>query len=125
MSAGPFTIANYEADSGEIHLLKQQPESAVFSINGSPNTLPAGPATSPFWAKASRGAREYGLRPRKLRFKFTAGSEPTGYADCGVLEVVVYSLSVYNNAVVGGAATYLGAPGRIVGRVPEDIYPVV
>jgi hypothetical protein len=123
--AGNFTIRVYEADSAEKHLIKQQPESAVFSIGGSPNTIPSGPATSPFWAKTSRGAKEYGLRPRKLKFRFTPGGEPAGYADCGTLEVVIYSKANYDAAQIGGPATYLGAPGTIVGRVSEDIYPVV
>lgn len=125
MSAGSFVIRYYEADSGEIHAIKQQPESAVFSIDGTPNTIPAGPATSPFWAKTSRGAKEYGLRPRKLRIQFVAGQEPTGYANCGVLEVVVYTQANYNSAILGGSGTYLGAPILILGRVPEDIYPAI
>lgn len=124
MSAGPFALRIYESDSAETHFIKQQGESAMFSIGGSPNTSPAGPPTSPFWAKTSRAAKEYGLRPRKLRFRFTPGSEPTGYGDCGVLEIVIYSKSVYDSADIGGAATYLGAAGKIVGRVSEDIYPV-
>lgn len=125
MSSGSFVIRYYEADSGEIHAIKQQPESAVFSIDGTPNTIPAGPATSPFWAKTSRGATEYGLRPRKLRIRFVSGSEPTGYAECGALEVVVYTPSAYNTGILGGSGTYLGAPVTILGRVPEDIYPVI
>lgn len=124
MSSGPFTVRVYEANSAETHFIKQQPESSVFSISGSPNTIPAGPPSSPFWAKTSRGAKEYGLRPRKLKFRFTNGQEPTGYADCGTLEVVIYSKAVYDAAVIGSDATYLGAPGTIVGRSPESIYPV-
>lgn len=125
MSAGTTTIRIYEADSAEKHLLRQQPESAVFSIAGAPNTIPAGPATSPFWAKATRKAREYGLRPRKLRGRWDSGAQPAGYADCAEFEVVIYSKSVYDTAVIGDVVTYLGAPGVLIGRVPEDIYPVV
>lgn len=124
MSSGPFTVRVYESDSAETHFIKQQPESAVLSIDGSPNTIPAGPPSSPFWAKTSRGAKEYGLRPRKLKFRFTPGSEPDGYADCGTLEIVIYSKAVYDAAVIEGPALYLGAPGKIVGRSPENIYPV-
>lgn len=124
MSAGNFTLRIYESDSAETHFIKQQPESAVFSVDGTPNIIPAGPPSSVFWAKTSRGAKEYGLRPRKLRFRFTPGNEPAGYADCGILEIVIYAKSVYDEAVLGGPATYLGGSGTIVGRVPEDIYPV-
>lgn len=125
MSAGDTTIVIYEADSAEKHLLRQQPESAVFSIDGSPNTIPAGPATSPFWAESSRGAREYGLRPRKLRGRWNSGAQPTGYSDCGTFEVVVYSKAVYDSAQLGSPCNYLGSPGVLIGRIPEDIYPAV
>ena len=124
MSSGNFTLRIYESDSAETHFIKQQPESAIFSIGGTANSIPAGPPSSVFWAKTSRAAKEYGLRPRKLRFRFTPGDEPAGYADCGTLEIVIYTKANYDGAVLGGPATYLGGAGTIVGRVAEDIYPV-
>lgn len=123
MSSGPFDVGIYEADSGEKHNVRYQPESAIFSIGGSPNTLPAGPATSIFWAKISKGKTEYGLRPRKIKIKWT-GEPPADYADCQSLEIVVFSLNVFNSATIGSAATYLGTPGKIVGKVPENVYPI-
>jgi len=125
MSAGPFINRFYEADSGEIHLIKQQPESAVFSIGGVANAIPAGPATSPFWAKASKGKNEYGMSPRKLKFKFNTGQAPAGYQADAVHAIPVYSLSVYNGATVGAVATYLGGTGTIVGKQSENIYPEI
>lgn len=125
MSSGNFVIRFYEADSGEIHALTQQPESATLSIGGNPNNVIAGPATSPFFAKASRGAKEYGLRPRKIRIRFQAGEEPAGYANCGVLEVVVYEKSQYDSMIIGGTGVYLGQACTMVGRKAENIYPVI
>lgn len=124
MSAGTFTIRIYEADSAETHFIKQQPESAVFSIDGVANAIPAGPPTSPFWAETNRAAKQYGLRPRKLVFRFTPGQEPDGYATGQTYAIPVYTKSIYDAAVIGSPATYLGGTGTIVGRVPEDIYPV-
>lgn len=125
MSAGLTTVRIYEGDSGETHFLRQQPESANFSLNGSPNTIPAGPPSSPFWAKSSRGAREYGLRPRKMRGRWKMGQSPEGYDECGEFEVVIYSKNVYDSAVIGTDCTYLGGSGTLIGRVREDIYPAV
>jgi hypothetical protein len=125
MSSGNFAIRFYEADSGEIHLIKQQPESAVFSIGGSPNALPAGPATSPFWAKTNRAKTEYGLRPRKIKFRFNPGEEPAGYVAGASYDVVVYSTATYNNATIGSVGNYLGGAGVILGKIAEDIYPLV
>lgn len=123
MSSGPFDIGIYEADSGEKHNVKFQPESTVFSIGGSPNTLPAGPATSPFWAEIGKGKKEYGLRPRKIRIRWT-GPPPDDYADCSSLEIVVFDAGVYTAATIGSAATYLGATAKIVGKIPEQMYPI-
>lgn len=124
MSQGDTVIRVYEGDSAETHFVRQQPESAVFSIDGTANAIPAGPPSSPFWAKSTRKAKEYGLRPRKLRGRWTSGSQPTGYSDCAEFEVVVYTKAIYDAAVIGSPCTYLGAPGVLIGRVPEDIYPV-
>ena len=125
MSAGQSTIRIYEADSAEKHLLRQQPESATFLADTVANVVLTGPATSPFWAKTSRGAREYGLRPRKLRGQWNPGQAPDGYDDCGEFAVVIYSKAVYDGAVISGPCTYLGGTGTIIGRIPEDIYPAV
>lgn len=125
MSAGTFTIRIYEADSAFKHLIKQNVESAIFSMDGTANAIPAGPATSPFWAETNRGATQYGLRPRKLRFRFNPGEAPTGYIDCGTYEIVVYSKGVFDGVNIGAPATYLGGAGQIIGRVAESIYPVV
>lgn len=125
MSAGPFINRFYEADSGEIHLIKQQPESAIFSIGGVANVIPAGPATSPFWVKASKGVREYGMSPRKLKFKFNSGEAPDGYQENAVHAIPVYSPAVYNGATVGLAAVYLGGTGLIVGKQSESIFPEI
>jgi hypothetical protein len=122
MSSGPFDIGIYEADSAEKHLIKYQPESAIFSIGGSPNVLPAGPASSPFWAKVTRAKTEYGLRPRKIKIKWLA-APPAEYGDCQTLDVVVFDPAVYNAATIGANATYLDTPAKIVGKIREDIYP--
>jgi hypothetical protein len=123
MSSGEFSLGFYEGDSGEKHLIRYQPETAIFSLNGTPNTLPAGPATSIFWAKVTKGKTEYGMAPRKIRIKWT-GQPPADYADCETLEIVVFSLSVYNGATVGANATYLETPAQIIGKIPENVYPV-
>jgi hypothetical protein len=125
MSAGQFTIVIYQADSGETHFLKQQPESGVFSLDGVPNQTQAGPPTSPFWAETNRGARQYGLRPRKMRFRFDSGQEPAGYLPGATYDIPVYSKGVYDGAVIGSKATYLGNSGTLVGRKGESIYPEV
>lgn len=122
MSAGPFLLRFYEADSGETHIIKSQPETAVLSLNGAPNALPAGPATSPFWAEAGKGKTEYGLSPRMIVLRWT-GTPPTGYQQNARVKVVVYQASTFNGATILSPATYLGASAEVVGKIPENQYP--
>lgn len=123
MSSGNFTLRIYEANSGDKHFLKQQPESATAIFGEAANVVLDGPATSPFWAKSSRGAKEYGLRPRKIRGRWNPGQSPPNYDECAEFAVVVYSKAVYDAAVLGTAITYLAGTGQIIGRIPENIYP--
>lgn len=124
MSAGRFEIRIYEADSGEFHYIKQQPETATLDIAlGNQNTVLSDSATSVFWAKESRGAREYGLRPRKLRMQWLPAQAPEGYKEEENFTVTIYSASTYNTAELRQSATYLGGTCKVVGKIPESIYP--
>ena len=123
MSAGRFTNRFYQADSGEIHLLKQQPESASFSANGVANNVPAGPATSAFWFKMSLNNGEYGASPRKVRGRWNPGQAPADYKEESSVEVAIYDPAVYNGITINQPFTHLGGSGVITGKVPEAIFP--
>jgi len=123
MSAGSFITRVYQSNLGSFHNIKSQPETAIFSIDGSPNVIPAGPVDSPFWVKASRGAKEYGMKPRMLKIRFDAGEAPTGYRAEGTLSVVVYRPGEWQDAVIGSPCTYLGGAGTIIGKIAESVYP--
>lgn len=124
MSAGRFEIRLYEADSGEKHYIRQQPETGSLAItDGGSNTVLDGAATSEFWAKESRGAREYGLRPRKLRLQWLPNGAPEGYKEEEDFTITIYSQAVYNAATLRKTATYLGGNCKVVGKIPEDIFP--
>lgn len=123
MSAGPFNQTFYESDTGETHIIRVQPETLTATFNGATNDPPAGPATSPFWAQVTRGAREYGLKPRRIRIKWDEGGAPAGYKEDEALEIVVLSSSAFGNATINSAVAYLGGTGTVLGKSPENIYP--
>ena len=52
MSAGPFEQGIYEADSGELHVARYQPETTQLDVGGVLNTINPGAATSPFCTQA-------------------------------------------------------------------------
>lgn len=122
MSAGGFNQGFYQGDSGDIHIIRYQPETAAMDLDGTVNAIATGPATSPFWVKVSKGRTEYGLGPRKVRIRWT-GTPPTGYKAEEALEVVVFQSSVFNAATLNSTVTYLGATAQLVGKIPENLYP--
>lgn len=122
MSSGPFLQTNYEADSGEIHVIRVQPETVTLDAGPGQNTAPTAPPTSEFWAQVTRGSTEYGLRPRKVRFKWDA-APPTGYSPGVAIELPVLDADVFNAIQLNGTGTYLGAAIQVVGKIPENIYP--
>lgn len=118
MSAGAFTNARYEADSGEVHPCKVQPETLAANV-GSVNATATGAVTVPFRARASGGNRALGLKMRALSVKFT-GSLPDGYAANQILRIPIMQKSIYDAAVPNETTgTYLGSPILVVGRIRE------
>jgi hypothetical protein len=122
MSAGKFTLAFYEADSAEIHVVKVQPETTAMKSDISGTNVSAnGPATSPFWAKVSKNKRQYGLSPRSVSMRWTGGI-PSGYADA-VITLPVLTPAVFNGMTIGSTATYLGEQMQVIAKTPESLYP--
>lgn len=121
-SAGGAGIYNYEADSGQIHVIRLKDETVELTIEGSIVGVVAGPPTSPFWAQVNRGAREYGLKPREVQFCFTAA--PPGTLEANrTYSAAVADPADYNVATIGGVGTYRGVAIQITGKTPENIYP--
>jgi len=124
MSAGPFNIGIYQADDLEKHNIKYQPETAVFSIDGSPNVIPAGPTTSPEWVKGKKGNGEYGLRTRKLKFRWNSGEEPAGYSPGSTVDITVFDPAVWATTTVGSPGVYLAGTGIIRAKIKEQRFPI-
>lgn len=121
-SANGKGIYNYVADSGEIHIVELDDKTLTLNISGTAQAQPAGPPTSPFWAKVSRGATEYGLRPRKVGVCF----DTTAPGDLEVgptYDVVVLSPAEFNAASIGGTVTYQGETATVRRKPAESIYP--
>lgn len=112
----------YTADSGETHIVELDDVTLTLNISGTAQLQPTGPATSPFWAKVSRGATEYGLRPRKIGVCFDTTAP--GTLEVGTTyDVVVLSDSEFNSATVGSTVTYQGESATVRRKIPESIYP--
>lgn len=112
----------YSADSGEIHIIELDDVTLTLNIGGTDQLQPSGPATSPFWAKVSRGATEYGLRPRKIGVCFDT-TAPDDLELGRTYQVVVLAASEFNSATIGGTVTYQGQSAVVRSKTPENIYP--
>lgn len=121
-SANGKGIYFYSADSGELHIVELDDVSLTLNISGTAQIQPSGPATSPFWAKVSRAATEYGLRPRKIGVCFDTTAP--GTLEVGqTYDVVVLSPTEFNAATIGSTVTYQGESATVRTKTPESIYP--
>lgn len=120
MSAGAFEISKYETDSGAIHPIRIQPETAAAAIGGATNAAPAGAVDGLGSASVSRGRRANGINARLVRLRFT-GAPPTGYLANGTVTIPALAPEFYDAAVRGAEATYLGVAAEVTGRSPETI----
>ena len=112
----------YAADSGEIHIVELDDVTLTLNISGTAQFQPSGPATSPFWAKVSRGSTEYGLRPRKIGVCFDTTAP--GTLEVGATyDVVVLADSEFNSATIGSTVTYQGESAVVRTKTAESIYP--
>jgi len=119
MSAGNFTQAIYETDSGGFHNGRCQPETLLAEFNSVVNANGAGPITSAISAYMGGSRRRLGITARKVAIRFT-GTPPTGYSGDPV-DVTIMQKSVFDGILPGQAGTYLGAPTQVISKTAEQI----
>lgn len=118
MSAGAFVKTKYEADNGEIHPCKVQPETLAANL-GSVNAAPAGAVTIGIKARSTGGNRAYGIKMRAVSVRFT-GAVPDDYEPGQILRIPVMTLAVFNAIEADvTTGTYLGQPILVVGKIKE------
>lgn len=122
MSAGSFVQSKYQSDTGDVHIIKVQPETLAATIGGTANAAVAGAVDSVFAAEVNRGARAYGLRPRKVTVAFET-DVPTGYRPYTTLSIPVLSAAVFAAVSPGDAVSYAGGNGVVSSKSGEDINP--
>lgn len=122
MSAGPFTIVNYQFSNGDIGSVRVQPETLALQIGGEANGEVAGVRNVPRRVTVSGGRRRAGLLyARLVRVTWTA-APPAGYKAGSVVTLPLINNAIYAEASVPDATgTYLGAGIRVVGVSPKPI----
>lgn len=119
MSSGVFTISKYEADSGEIHPIRVQPETLLLNV-GAVNAEAAGTLSSEISVKARKGKREFGIGARTVTFKFTA-APPTDYAANQIYTMPILTPDTWDAAIKGTTGTYLGSAIQVTGKSRESV----
>lgn len=121
MSVGIYLDAFYESDTGEIHNIRIQPETASLVIGGVTNTIPAGPATNAQQIKVSASRGEFGVKARKVRVEVltagTSGLTPGSVIELPWLQSASF-LDVTRPSKQEGTY-YLGATVKVIGGTPE------
>lgn len=119
MSAGVFTISKYEADSGDIHPIRVQPETIAANL-GTANSAPTAAVDNELFARVGGGNRAYGVRARYATVRFT-GAAPEGYAPNTTLKIPVLTEATFDQIVPGqSTGTYLGSAIVVVSKVRES-----
>ena len=119
MSQGPFVYSKYEADNGDVHPVKVQPETLTLSLGGA-NSAPAAAVTNRLKARVSGGNRAYGVKCRAASFKFTADPSTKGYAEGQLLRLPILSKARFDAIVPGETTgTYQGIAIIAVGVIRE------
>lgn len=119
MSAGVFERSRYEANNGDIHAIRVQPETEALVLNGIANGAPADPVDQPLRARVGGGNRAYGLKARSATITWT-GAPPAGYAPDQLLRVPILTPDLYDSLIPDATTgTYLGASVIVVGINPE------
>ena len=120
MSQGSFQIVNYGSNKlSTVHPIRIQPETLTLNIGGVSNSAPPGSAVLPS-AQVSQGKRKKGLNARTVTFKFTEGSEPTGYKpEYPITLPWLENNAAFNGAFAGQTGSYQGQDIVIVGTANE------
>lgn len=120
MSSGAFDKTKYEADNGDIHPIRVQPETVALAKGGTTNAAPTGTITTDaIRAKVSRGNREYGLRPRYITVVYDT-TAPTGYKVGTYIRVPILKSTTFSAISQDDTVTYLGTSARVAGKFPES-----
>jgi len=122
MSTGQFLPAFYESDTGEIHRIRIQPETAALAVGSVTNTIPAGPATNDQQVRVSASRNSFGVKARKVRFRMTTPTTQGGIIAAGeVLELPWLQRESFLDITRPGGqeVTYQGGTGVIIGGTPE------
>jgi hypothetical protein len=124
MSAGAFTISKYATNKDIITPIRVQPETLAAEVAGTVNNPPAGAVADKIYTKVSGSLSLSRIRARRIRIRFPATGQPTGYKPLGITTIPALTKSFYNacaTAGAGAAISYLGvATCTIVGGDPRE-----
>lgn len=112
MSAGPFLVAKYATDDGEIRPIRIQPETLFGD-----NEEPSGGADGPY-VKVSLGKRAFGLHVRKATLAKSVGTADYGTAKT-YATVVFLTKAALDDLVVGSTVAYRGTDWIVVSKRSE------
>lgn len=120
MSAGAFSRSIYEADSGDFHPIRVQPETLLAQFGATANAAGAGPIDNPISARVSQGNRAFGLKPRSVTLVFDQ-AVPAGYLQNSYIRIPILQPGLYATIAAGDSVTYLGTTATVVGKNPERV----
>lgn len=120
---GGFVNRIYLADSGDKHNIKVNESTLTLNVGGTGQLQPAGPATSIFWVRNNKNAREYGLDTRSIGVCFEELSIPDGLRAGPTYNVTVLDPGIYGSITIGATVNYQGSDAQVVSKRSEKVFP--
>lgn len=120
---GGFVNRIYLADSADKHNIKVNEVTLTLGIGGTAQIQPTGPATSPFWVRNNKNAREYGIDARSIGVCFADGAAPDGLNAGRTYNVTVLDKGSFDGVTIGQTVSYQGADAEVLTKRAERIYP--
>lgn len=120
MSAGPFLVSKYTANSGTIHPIKVQPETAAATFATIANAPPTASTTAgAFRARTGGSPKAYGLKARYAVIRFTA-TPPAGYSASASYRIPILTKTVWDGITDGQVAQYLSVAAVVTTKGDES-----
>lgn len=111
-----YTRTKYQADSGFVHAIRINPITVTLA-----GAAPVDPVDSEVRVKISKGNREFGIRPRRIKIGKTFGVAPNTFVRTAYIAVLTPATFAAATHQLNAVVTYKGdADWQVISRDPED-----
>lgn len=119
MSSGPFALARYQNNNGDVLRMRVQPETIALTLGTATNGIASGAITPGFpSAILSRSRRSIGVHARRVTVRVTAAGT-SGLSVGSVITLPWFVRATFDSLPQDATGTYNGASVVLIGSLGE------